>query len=296
LGGLLKAGAAVGTAAALSDVNSKQNISYAGGISGLTPTHAGYAAHRQNFGEVLGEMAQQLAGAYAAKKIGDRADKKISDADKAKADAADRIVQRDLQRQRLLETPEQAKSRENRYSSVGPGGLASQINPPTGYNAPQLTVEDATTPNEPMAALPPTPGYTVNNTSAPLNAALRGTPGTIAPSANQYAPQIPQYQPQLSDEKSKNKTHEGSAQEMWGKINPYEYEYKPQMGEEPGKRLGPMAQEIAASGPDGARAVLRDPNSGLLKVDYLKLLPSMTAGLADVNKRLEQIEKKKGKK
>jgi hypothetical protein len=67
---------------------------------------------------------------------------------------------------------------------------------------------------------------------------------------------------------------------------PYEYEYKPGLGLPPGRRVGPMAQNIAAVAPD---AVSRD-SGGLMRVDYNKVAPAIMASQGYLNRKLEALK------
>jgi hypothetical protein len=81
--------------------------------------------------------------------------------------------------------------------------------------------------------------------------------------------------------------------EMMGELRPYEYSYKPRaqaFGAPPGRHVSVMADDLERS-PLGAEMVGRDPASGYKTVDYLRGLPAMLAGIADLNGRLQRLEK-----
>lgn len=91
----------------------------------------------------------------------------------------------------------------------------------------------------------------------------------------------------ISDEDSKKE-----ARQMLGKLTPYSYEYKADAGQPPGRHVGVMAQDLEKSAA-GKQMVGRDGDTGYKNVDYLKGLPTMMAGLADINDRLGRLEKKR---
>ncbi len=93
--------------------------------------------------------------------------------------------------------------------------------------------------------------------------------------------------PTVSDEKSKRE-----ARDMLGKLTPYSYEYKDDAGQAPGRHVGVMAQDLERS-ERGREMVGRDEATGYKNVDYLKGLPTMMAGLADVSERIKRLEKKR---
>ena len=77
-----------------------------------------------------------------------------------------------------------------------------------------------------------------------------------------------------------------------GPLKPVSFEYTPQaqaMGEEPGRKMGVMATDLLKTAM-GKDMVYRDPQSGFLKVNYIRGLPDMLAGIADLNQRLARLE------
>lgn len=101
----------------------------------------------------------------------------------------------------------------------------------------------------------------------------------------------------MSDDESK--TEKRKAHRMLDALTPYTYEYKDDAraaGMPGGKQAGVMAQDLEKT--EGGRGMLagRDPQTGYKMVDYGKGLPTMMAGLADINDRLSKLEGRKTKK
>lgn len=95
----------------------------------------------------------------------------------------------------------------------------------------------------------------------------------------------------MSDERSKK-----DAREMFSKLTPYQYEYRPEAvaaGQQPGPQMGIMWQQLQKSEAGRAMDGGRDPATGYHQVDYLKGLPTAFAALADLNKRVSKVEGRK---
>lgn len=74
-------------------------------------------------------------------------------------------------------------------------------------------------------------------------------------------------------------------------LKSWKYDYKdPSMGE--GKQVSVMAQDLEKS-PQGAAAVVVNPENNKKMVDYQKLLPNLLAANADMHQRVKQLESKK---
>lgn len=97
-----------------------------------------------------------------------------------------------------------------------------------------------------------------------------------------------------SDERVKTdvKPDESKLRDMLDNLAAYEYRYKDtsREGTSPGKHVSVMAQDLEKS-ELGGKAVF-DSEEGHKMVDYGKLAPTMLAGLAMINKRLNKLEKR----
>ena len=83
------------------------------------------------------------------------------------------------------------------------------------------------------------------------------------------------------------------------KLQAYTYEYKDKyknMEEAgPGKHTSVMAQDLEKAGPIG-QSMVSENESGVKVVDYAKGYGAILAAQAHLNKRLNELEKKKSKK
>ena len=95
----------------------------------------------------------------------------------------------------------------------------------------------------------------------------------------------------MSDERQKKNITPADKviEEFLSELNASSYDYKdPSMpGAAPGRQVGVMAQEMAAS-PMGREAVVNTPNG--MGIDVRKGLGAALAGLAHVNKKVEEIQ------
>jgi hypothetical protein len=88
------------------------------------------------------------------------------------------------------------------------------------------------------------------------------------------------------------KPEDSKLRDMLDNLAAYEYRYKDtsREGTSPGKHVSVMAQDLEKS-ELGGKAVF-DSEEGHKMVDYGKLAPTMLAGLAMINKRLNKLEKR----
>lgn len=108
------------------------------------------------------------------------------------------------------------------------------------------------------------------------------------------------YEGSVSDERAKHVIgHEQSMAEANRAQEGYAYKYKPGLtppDQRPGEtNVGPMAQEMAAD-PVSRTAVKKDPGTGLLTLDRDKMLKLHGAGLASVQKQLDELYRVLGRK
>ena len=85
----------------------------------------------------------------------------------------------------------------------------------------------------------------------------------------------------------------GSAsEEMLSQVHPYAFNYKPGIGEDPNaRRFGVMAQDLEKT-PMG-KSIVRDTPIGK-HIDVTHAMGAALAGLADLNRRLQRLEGKRG--
>lgn len=95
----------------------------------------------------------------------------------------------------------------------------------------------------------------------------------------------------FSDERAKEDIQPIDSRKMLEELSGYSYDYKdPSMGA--GPQVGVMAQDLERS--PFAGAVGEDPGTGMKTVDGGKLAGSMTGLLADINRRLSELEDNRG--
>lgn len=94
----------------------------------------------------------------------------------------------------------------------------------------------------------------------------------------------------LSDERAKQNVAPTSASEVVGNLDAASYEYKPGFGQEPGRNLGVMAQDLGAAYPP---AVGQGPD-GLQYIDMAKAGALTLAATVEQEKRLRALEQMLG--
>jgi len=86
------------------------------------------------------------------------------------------------------------------------------------------------------------------------------------------------------------KNASGQIRQLLDKLDAYQYEYKDNKGLPEGERVGIMAQDLERAGPIG-EAMVKDTPEGKM-VDYGQSMGTVFAALAELNKRLNNIEGK----
>lgn len=106
----------------------------------------------------------------------------------------------------------------------------------------------------------------------------------------------PNFMQAISDKQQKKGAKNFQPKEFLDKLQAYSYEYKnPEMpGAGEGKHVSVMAQDLEKAGPVGKQMVMDTPNGKM--VDYGKGFGAILAAQADLNARLNEIEKRYGKK
>lgn len=101
---------------------------------------------------------------------------------------------------------------------------------------------------------------------------------------------------EISDKKEKKNMATDVKKDFLDKLQAYTYEYKnpekPGAGE--GRFMSVMAQDLEKAGPIG-KSMVQDMEDGTKMVDYGKGFGAILAAQAHLNKRLEELEKKKRK-
>lgn len=101
-----------------------------------------------------------------------------------------------------------------------------------------------------------------------------------------------------SDKRTKTNSHdEGPMAKAMRTMKPYSYEYKPQFAGQNGQHVGdenvgPMANPMAKD-PVAKTAIVKDPNTGLLGIDKAKGLKLALGGLADLQRQVDELKKKR---
>lgn len=108
---------------------------------------------------------------------------------------------------------------------------------------------------------------------------------------------------ELSDKRTKKDmssySDERIKKDFLDKLEAYTYEYKDEYKKDPrageGRHMSVMAQDLEKAGPLGSAMVQEDEN-GVKMVDYAKGYGAILAAQANLNKRLDALEKRKSKK
>lgn len=269
LGSLLGAGGEIGGAyaygKAMSDVNSKS------GARRWTK-----AERQQHLGEqIIGGLAAIPAGYLAGK--AKKKEKDAEEAEKAKTKAdEDKRFYRQYEMtygEKHPDDPSAPKTEPEPQADIGKW-LMDQRDESIG----PAPVDQYRIPTYTLPGLGTVPGYADGGIVTKPTVALIGEEGPEAV--------VP-----LSDRRK--------ARTMMDAIEPMTYEYNGKAqaaGMPPGRQAGVMHQDLMKSELGRTMDAGRDKETGYKQVDYVKGLPAMMAGLADVNERLGRIEKKKGRR
>lgn len=92
-----------------------------------------------------------------------------------------------------------------------------------------------------------------------------------------------------SDERIKDKLPEASVEDALRQIDSIEYKYKPETGLDQDKHVGVTAQSLEGTAFDD---VVSENNKGIKQLDKQKLLESVMAGIAALQKEIDELENK----